>query len=175
MSVVTESAGNKPLLVTAELPGDILSWTDGLRHAHYPPEKNRLRAHVTLFHALPPSSEGEVRRLLSELSKQAAPDARITGIWDMGRGTAFDVKSSGMAELHGAMAERFHGLLGWQDDRKLRLHITVQNKVTREAARVLQAQLESAFAPRDFRFRGFGLYAWDEGLWQPIADYPFRG
>jgi hypothetical protein len=167
--------GGKPLLITAELPGDLLAWADALRRAHYPPEKNRLRAHVTLFHALPPSAEGEIRRLLAELAKSAPPPARITGVWDMGRGTAFDVASDGMAALHAQMVERFHGLLGWQDDRKLRLHITVQNKVSRDAAKALRAELEAAFEPRAFRFRGLGLYAWDEGLWQPIADYPFRG
>lgn len=168
------SAG-KPLLITAELPGDVLAWADGLRRAHYPPEKNRLRAHVTLFHALPPSAGGEVRRLLGELSKGAPPRARITGIWDMGTGTAFDVASEEMTELHAAMAARFHGLLGWQDDRRLRLHITVQNKVSREVAKALQVELGACFLPRAFRFRGFGLYAWDEGLWRLISDYPFRG
>jgi hypothetical protein len=164
-----------PLLITAELPPDVLAWADALRRAHYPPEKNRLRAHVTLFHALPPSAENEVRRLLAELAKQAPPEARITGVWDMGGGTAFDVASDGMAALHAEMAERFHGLLGWQDQRELRLHITVQNKVKPGTAKVLQAELRAAFEPRTFRFRGFGLYAWDEGLWRPIADYPFRG
>lgn len=165
----------KPLLITAELPGDVLALADGLRRAHYPPEKNRLRAHVTLFHALPPSAEGEIQRMLAELAKGAPPQARITGIWDMGRGTAFDLASEGMAALHAQMAERFHGLLGWQDDRKLRLHVTVQNKVSREAANALQAELEAVFEPRAFHFHGFGLYAWDEGLWRPIADYAFRG
>jgi hypothetical protein len=168
------SAG-KPLLITAELPRDVLAWADGLRRAHYPPEKNRLRAHVTLFHALPPSAEGEVRRLLAELARAAPPAARIIGVWDMGPGTAFDLASEGMVTLHVQMAERFHGLLGWQDDRKLRLHITVQNKVSPEVAKALQSVLEATFTPRTFRFHGFGLYAWDEGLWQPIAYYPFRG
>ena len=167
------SAG-KPLLITAELPGDVLAWADGLRRAHYPAEKNRLRAHVTLFHALPPSAEGEIRRLLAELAKDAPPEARITGVWDIGQGTAFDIISDGMAAFHAQMADRFHGLLGWQDARKLRLHVTVQNKVTREAAKGVQAELTAAFEPRAFRFQGFGLYAWDEGLWQSIADYPFR-
>jgi hypothetical protein len=167
--------GNKPLLITAELPPEVLAWADALRRAHYPPEKNRLRAHVTLFHALPPSAEGEVRRLLAELAKGAPPDARVTGVWDMGGGTAFDIASEGMVGLHALMREHFHGIMTLQDDRKLRLHITVQNKVSNEAAKALQNELKASFEPRPFRFRGFGLYAWDAGLWQPIADYPFRG
>jgi hypothetical protein len=168
-------SGGKPLLITAELPPEILSWADGLRRAHYPPEKNRLRAHVTLFHALPPSAEGEVRRLLAELAKGAAPQAWVAGIWDMGGGTAFDVASEGMEALFEDLREAFHGIMTLQDDRKLRLHITVQNKVPPGTAKVLQAELRKTFEPRAFHFRGLGLYAWDEGLWQPIADYPFRG
>jgi 2'-5' RNA ligase len=175
VNLPTGREGGAPLLITAELPGDVLAWADGLRRRHYPADRNRLRAHVTLFHALPPSAEGEVRRLLGELAKQAAPAARITGIWNMGKGTAFDVESPGMIELHALMQERFAGIMTVQDDRKLRLHITVQNKVSYEEARQLQKDLKASFELREFRFRAFGLYAWEEGLWRPIAEYPFRG
>lgn len=163
-----------PLLITAEMPPDILAWADAMRREYFPPEKNRLKAHVTLFHALPPSAEGEVRRLLGELAKETPPEARISGIMNLGRGTALDVDSPGMVELHGIMADRFHGLMIPQDTHVLRLHITIQNKVSPEEARKLQAQLKDALDHRRFRFRGFGLYAY-EGIWRPVAEYPFRG
>lgn len=169
------SARGAPLLVTAELPEDVLAWADGLRRAHYPPERNRLRAHVTLFHALPPSAEGEVRRLLGELARAAPPEARTSGIFNLGKGTAFDIDSPGMVALHGQIADRMHGLMTRQDAKKLRLHVTVQNKVTPEAARALQAELRSGFAERRFRFRGLGLYAWEDGLWRELRIFPFRG
>jgi len=174
VSAPAGEAGGAPLLITAELPPDILAWADALRREHYPPERNRLRAHVTLFHGLPPSAEGEVRRLLGELAKRPPVDARISAIWNMGKGTALDVESPDMTELHALMRERFAGIMSAQDDRKLRLHITVQNKVSYEAARQLQRELKKDFKPRRFRFRGFGLYAWEGGLWRPIAEYPFR-
>ena len=168
--------GNAPLLITAELPPDILGWADGLRRKHYPPERNRLKAHVTLFHALPPSAEGEVRRLLADLAKaNPAPQAQVTGLMDLGTGTALDIRSDAMVALHEDLSERFHGLLTGQDNRKLRLHITVQNKVDRARARALQAELGETLERRSFRFHGFGLYAWEDGLWNPIAEYPFRG
>lgn len=167
--------GTAPLLITAELPGDVLAWADGLRRMHYPPDRNRLRAHVTLFHALPPSAEGEVRRLLSDLVKGKPPEARISGIMNLGRGTALDVDSPGMVQFHSLMAERLHGLLSAQDDRRLRLHITVQNKVEPAAAKALQAELAQSLERQKFSFRGFGLYAWEGGLWREIAQYPFRG
>ena len=169
------SARGAPLLITAELSDDVLAWADSLRRAHYPPERNRLRAHVTLFHALPPSAESEVRRLLGELARSAPPEARVSGIFNMGKGTAFDIDSPGMVALHGEIAERMHGLLTRQDAQQLRLHVTVQNKVTPEAARSLQVELAASFVERRFRFRGFGLYAWEDGLWRELRAFPFRG
>jgi hypothetical protein len=162
-------------LVTAELPPDVLAWADGLRRAHYPPERNRLRAHVTLFHALPPSVKEELEEVLSDLARHAPPAARIEGLMKLGRGTALAVDSPAMVELHGLVADRMHGLLTQQDTRPLRLHITIQNKVTSTAARALQAELEPTIQPLAFRFRGFGLYAWEEGLWRDIRTVPFRG
>jgi hypothetical protein len=164
-----------PLLITAELPHDVFAWADALRRAHYPPERNRLGAHVTLFHALPPSAEPEVRRLLAELSRLPPPEARISGLMDLGRGTAFALESHGMEALHAELAERLHGLLQQKDARPLRLHITVQNKVTRAEARALQADLLRSLKPRNFRFRGFGLYGWTGDLWRLLQVFPFRG
>lgn len=164
-----------PLLVTAELPSEVLGWADALRRAHYPPERNRLRAHVTLFHALPPSVEDEVVALLKGLAKEPAPAACIDGLMKLGKGTALAVYSPGMVQLHAEIQERMHGLLTPQDAQPLRLHVTIQNKVAPEAARTLQQELEPQLRPVEFRFKGFGLYAWEDGLWRPLRTIAFRG
>ncbi|HUD29851.1 MAG TPA: 2'-5' RNA ligase family protein [Novosphingobium sp.] len=164
-----------PLLVTAELPDDVLAWADALRRAHYPPERNRLRAHVTLFHALPPSVEEELVEVLRALAKCPPPAARFAGLMKLGTGTAIAIDSPAMVALHGAVAERMHGLLTRQDAQPLRLHVTIQNKVTTQAARALQEELGPRLPQTAFRFRGFGLYAWEEGLWRPIRVVSFRG
>jgi hypothetical protein len=164
-----------PLLVTAELPPDMFAWADGLRRSHYPPERNRLGAHVTLFHGLPPSAEPEVRRLLGELALRSPPHARITGLMNLGRGTALAVDSPGMVALHAEIAEVLHGLIQQKDVRPLRLHITIQNKVSRAAARALKAELAPQVPARAFRFRGFGLSQWRDELWRMAQLYPFRG
>lgn len=166
---------NAPLLVTAELPPDILGWADGLRRAHFPPERNRLRAHVTLFHALPHFVEGELLEVLTDLARSKSPPARIDGLMKLGGGTALAVECPGIVDLHARIAERMHGLLTQQDNRPLRPHITIQNKVSHKAARALQAELGPQLQPIAFRFQGFGLYAWEDGLWRPIRVIPFRG
>jgi hypothetical protein len=68
-----------------------------------------------------------------------------------------------------------HGLLTHQDTRPLRLHVTIQNKVTSQAARALREELEPSLRATAFRFRAFGLYAWEEGLWREIRTISFRG
>ncbi|WP_334183641.1 2'-5' RNA ligase family protein [Novosphingobium sp.] len=173
--LATERKPGAPLLVTAELPPDVLGWADSLRRTYYPPERNRLRAHVTLFHALPPAVEGELVDVLANLARNAPPRARIDGLMKLDNGTALQVDSPEMVDLHAVIAERMHGLLTDQDSRPLRLHITIQNKVAPAAARALQTELGPALTPRAFRFRGFGLYAWETGLWRPIRLLPFRG
>ncbi len=170
--------GNAPLLVTAELPPDILGWADGLRRTHYPPERNRLRAHVTLFHALPPSAEGEVRRLLADLAKGAAAGgADQRDLMDLGTGTALDVRSDGMVALYEELSRaRSTGLITLQDDRKLRLHITVQNKVDRPARR---RRSRPNCARRWSRAASASTASASmhgtTGCGSLIAEYPFRG
>ena len=168
-------SGGVPLLIVAELPADVFAWAETLRQAHYPPGRNRMGAHVTLFHGLPPSADAEVRGLLSELCRRPPPDAAICGLMDLGRGTAFAVDSPGMADLHGEMAERLHGLIQQKDARPLRLHITIQNKVAPADARALQAAMRRSFEPRAFRFRGFGLYGWTGEIWRQERVFAFRG
>ena len=165
-----------PFIVTAELPRPIHAWADGLRRAHFPPERNHLEAHVTLFHALAPSLLDELKPLLAQLAADhAAPAARITGLMDLGKGTALAIASPGMLAIREFIADRFHGALTTQDQHAPRLHITVQNKVTREAARALQSQLEEAEITRDFRFAGLGLHIYRGGPWEPLGRWTFRG
>ena len=52
------------MIVTATFGDGDNGWLQELRRAHYPPERNRVPAHLTLFRHLPPSVEGELGRRL---------------------------------------------------------------------------------------------------------------
>lgn len=164
-----------PLLVTAELPRDVFAWAEGLRRRHFPPERNKVRAHVTLFHALPPSVADEVRRMLAELAAEPPPEARIAGIMPLGGGTAFHVVSPALDAIHAEMVERLHGVLSPQDRAKRKLHVTVQNKVTAAQAKALQAELARGYMPGDFAFAGLSLHRYLGGVWEDAGTWPFRG
>lgn len=165
----------EPFIVTAELPADVFSWADGLRRAHFPPERNHLSAHVTLFHALAPSLREEVLAYLPRIvGLHQAPAARITGLMDLGGGTALRIESPAMSALREEIADHFHGTLTAQDSQPKRLHITVQNKVDRAAAKALQAELSATPIEREFRFTGIGLHLYKGGPWEALGRWPFR-
>jgi len=43
----------QPLILTAHIPDADLKPFNDLRQAHFPPERNFLQAHLTMFHRLP--------------------------------------------------------------------------------------------------------------------------
>lgn len=165
----------QPFIVTAELPADVLAWADGLRRAHFPPERNHLAAHVTLFHAFAPSLLAELKGLLARLAGERAPvPARVTGLMNLGRGTAIALTSPGMLALREEIADHFHGALTAQDRHPPRLHITVQNKVTPAEARALQQVLAGEVPERAFAFTGLGLHRYLGPDWEAVGRWPFR-
>ena len=170
------SPADAPLILTAQLPDDLQSWATALRTAHFPPERNYLAAHVTLFHALPGFCEAEVFRHMRQLAREFAPvDARILGIRSLGGGTAIRLESEGMLRLRAMLADHFHGMLTPQDQGGKRLHVTVQNKVSKREALALQGDLAGEVEPQPFRFRGLGLHRYRGGPWDAVSEVNFRG
>ena len=163
------------LIVTAEIAQRDFSWIEGLRRAHYPPERNQVPAHLTMFHALPPSAEPEVRSRLAALAKEHPPAATIEGLMNLGGGVAFRVVSPDLDRIKEELAEDLHGLLGAQDNGGWRPHVTIQNKVPPKVARALIVSLEREFAPRPLTISGLGLHRYLGGPWERLALYPFWG
>ena len=107
------------LIVTAEIAPLDFSWLQGLRRAHYPPERNQVPAHLTMFHALPPSVEAELRSRLARIVRQRPPAARIAGLMDLGGGVAFRVVSADLDRMREELAADLHGLLECAGQRRL--------------------------------------------------------
>ena len=162
------------MIVTAEIAPRDFSWIEGLRRAHYPAERNRLPAHLTIFHALPPSAETELRRRLADTVRQQPPAAAVAGLMDLGGGVAFRVVSPDLDRIRDALACDLHGLLGAQDSGGWRPHITIQNKVAPKVARALRDRLERGFMPRPLAIAGLGLHRYLDGPWERVATHPFR-
>lgn len=162
------------LIVTAEFGAGDFSWLEGLRRAHFPPERNKVPAHLTVFHALPPFTEAEVRSRLAQLVRRQAPAASIEGLMDLGGGVAFRIVSPELDAIRSELASGMHGLLTAQDNQGWRPHITIQNKVPPKVARALKESLERSFQRRALAISALSLQRYLDGPWEPLARYPFR-
>ena len=163
-----------PIIVTAMLGASDFAWADGLRRAHYPPERNQVPAHITLFHHLPPSAADELREQLKVEARGRAPAARLSGLRHLGQGVAFQVDSPELEAIRERLADHFMGLLIPQDLAPWRPHITVQNKVAPKVAKALLAELEEAFVPRPLKIAGLASWWYRGGPWEPLSEHRFR-
>lgn len=166
----------QPFIVTAELPVDLFSWANGLRTQHFPPERNWLKAHVTLFHSFAPSLREELRGMLGQIAAaHPPPRTQLDGLMDLGSGTAIALRSPAMLAIREEIAEHFHGALTAQDAHPPRLHITIQNKVSSDAARRLQRELRLTPPQHEFQFTGLGLHLYTNPHWEEQQTWRFRG
>jgi 2'-5' RNA ligase superfamily len=169
---MSESAA--PIIVSALIGEPDFTWLDGLRQQYFPPERNFLRAHLTLFHHLPPSVEQELCNLLADLSRAPTPKARVTGLINLGRGVALRIESPELHNMRDVIASRFAEQLTPQDKSPWRAHVTVQNKVAPDIGRALLRSLEATFEPRPLKIAGLAAWWYRGGPWEQIAAYKFR-
>lgn len=163
-----------PIIVTALFAGEDQAWFDDLRRAHFPPERNHLAAHLTMFHHLPPTLADELKRRLAEETRGVrAPEARLAAPYSLGKGVAFRIDSPELAAIRARLAEAFAGLLTPQDQAGWRAHVTVQNKVEPAAAKALLAELSAGFAPRPLRLAGLASWWYRGGPWEPLSRHSF--
>ena len=164
------------LIVTAALGKADFAWLDGQRREYFPPERNQLAAHLTMFHALPPSAELDAAHLLSRIAAtEPVPVATIAGLMNLGRGVAYRVASDDLQKVRRLIADHFHGSLSAQDGQGWRPHVTIQNKAEPGVARALLRSLEASFQPRPLQIRGLSLFRYVGGPWESLGEWSFRG
>ncbi|NUT01750.1 MAG: 2'-5' RNA ligase family protein [Sphingomonas sp.] len=166
---------NKALIVTAELAAADLAWLDDLRRHHYPAHRNQLRAHLTMFHAIAPSAEAELRQLLRTFADFTPPRTSIAGVMDLGGGVAFRIASDELRAIRGEIAQRLRGLLTAQDAAGWAPHVTIQNKVPPRDSKALIRALGGNFDNRPIKITGIGLHRYLGGPWETLRTFPFRG
>ena len=163
-----------PIIVTALIGEPNFTYLDTLRRQHFPPERNHLRAHLTMFHHLPPSCEAELLQLLKDEARGSDPQARLSGMINLGSGVAFRVESPDLEAIRARIADRFASMLTPQDRNPWRAHVTVQNKVKAFEARVLLYKLSVDFKPRSLALAGLAAWWYRGGPWELVATYAFR-
>lgn len=170
------SARAAPVIVTAALAPRDQARAEALRRRHYPPDRNLVPAHITLFHHLPPSVLDELRQALRSMTRGSSPPAaRIDRLLPLDGGVALHVVAPELMAMREALAARFHGLLTPQDAAPPRFHITVQNKVAPAQARATLAELSRDFVRGMTEIAGLDIWQYRDGPWEPVATFRFRG
>lgn len=173
---MTVPGGPAPLILTLGMDGGSFARLDALRREHFPPERNFLPAHVTLFHHLPGDDPAGIAAALREVQAgRSRPLLRATGLRFLGKGVAYAFDAPALSELRAALAARWASRLTPQDRQPFRPHVTIQNKAAPAEARALMERLEAGFEP--FGVVGESLLLWRYlgGPWQPLGEFPFGG
>lgn len=165
---------NQPLILTARIAEKDLEPFDRLRKAHFPPDRNFLSAHLTMFHRLP----GEYRdRIIGQLTHVAAREStfavEVSGLTHTGAGVAYVISNSSLEEIRATLKKEFISWLGPQDMQSWRPHITIQNKAPKARADILYRDLNATFELHDITVVGLDLWDYLGGPWQHAAFAPF--
>lgn len=166
---------SSPIIVTALMGQADFAWANDLRRTHFPPERNHVPAHISLFHHLPPARLDELMRMLRDLSAESPPPARLADLLFLGRGVALRVESPDLLAMRDHIAWHFQTDLIPQDQGTPRLHITIQNKVEPAVAKALHSALSAGFRPRPLAIVGLAAWHYLGGPWQLAGQVKFRG
>lgn len=163
-----------PLILTARISEKDLEPFDRLRQAHFPPDRNFLRAYLTMFHRLPGEYEVRIVDALNRAAESVpSVTAEVSGVRHLGAGVAFVIACPPLEAIRGALKRAFVSRLGSQDMQTWRPHITIQNKVARVKADELHRDLQARFEPWSIEIVGLDLWAYLGGPWQHLAFAPF--
>ena len=158
-------------ILTSRLDHNTQTFFDTLRQEHFPKELNFLSSHLTLFHKLP--DHLEVHQYLESIDHRPIT-ARVDRIENIGRGVAYFINSPELQAIQKQLRTNFEKHLTPQDLQRFRPHITIQNKVTPEAARALLFTLREDFQPFEIILNGLDLWHYLHGPWQHYRFFQFN-
>lgn len=159
-----------PLVITLQLDPNAVAFFNNLRQRYFPPSRNFLAAHLTLFHQLP-AGEVSLNEDLHRWSLEQTPFAlQFTELRNLGRGVAYKAECPALLAIHRKMQQRWQAWLTPRDKEKLWPHLTIQNKVTAEEARQTLTQLQATFRPFTACGTGFSVWTYEGGPWRWASD-----
>lgn len=167
-------ASARPFILTLKLEPRLSAVLDALRQAHFPPERNFLAAHVTLFHALPSDREAPLRRDLSDVVAATLEfGVALPRLGHWGNGVFVRLESPDLLALRERLKSRWAAELTRQDRQSYRPHATVQNKVAKAEALALFERLDATWQPLNGDALGLNLWRYAGGPWVFVETFDF--
>lgn len=164
-----------PLVLTVIFEPGAQAYFEALRTQHFPPERNLVPAHLTLFHALPGDEEGSILGMLRPMSSEPEMRLEVTSLMRLGRGVAFRIDGARLCTMHAGLQRLWWSWLTQQDRQGFRPHIVIQNKAEPAAAKCLYTELASVFRPFSCIAAGLVLWRYVGGPWEWVETVPFAG
>lgn len=162
-----------PLILTLALDAATQLRFERERRRYFPPARNQIPAHVSMFQSLPGSELDAIVSRLAALRGRDGLAVEVAGVRPLGRGCAYVLRSGALDVLRAELARDWAGWLGAQDRQGYRAHVTVQNKVSPEVARETLAQLQAGFVPWQAQGVGVTLWRYLGGPWERLDDIEF--
>lgn len=165
-------ADEAPLILTLALDERSSAFFDEQRRRHFPPARNFIPAHLTLFHHLPGVQISRIEDTLeaTTASRNSFP-LDVTGLRSLGRGVAYTLQSQELTDLRRSLASAWAHWLTPQDRQKHQPHVTVQNNVEPQTAKDLLAHLSGDFLPFQVRAVGLDLWWYRGGPWEHVHRF----
>ena len=163
-----------PIILTLKFDDASFKFFDDLRQEYFPPERNFLSAHITLFHHLPGEELSKIRADLQEIcSKTGEFEIEFTEWRFLGKGSAMTVESTELNDVRNQLANNWKDRLTRQDQQKFKPHITVQNKVVPDEAKDLFARLSGDWKKRTGIAKGLSMWFYLGGPWKLEDEFLF--
>ena len=163
-----------PFVLTLELDGESFARLNELRRRYYPPERNNVPAHLTLFRQLPGERGREIKALLKQIADKQRPiEAGRGELKLIERGVAVFVRSPQLLSLRDMLANEWEPWLG-DLDRAFQPHITLQNNVSESEARRTLREITATFRSPSIRGEAFRLWRYRDGPWEDVRLFRFR-
>ena len=165
----------KPLILTLMLDDDTFAIFDNLRREHFPSERNFIPAHITLFHALPGQEKDCIIKTLDDTcSRTMVFTVHFNSVRFLGGGVAIDADSDFLKSLRNNLASEWVSWLTNQDRQRYRPHITIQNKVSPNSARLLFNAIKDNWEAMEGRGIGLLLWTYIGGPWSHERSFFFK-
>lgn len=150
------------MILTLRIDEANQAYFNELRRRYFPSERNYLDAHLTLFHNIS-GFDG--------IFQQPGFRMETTGVFSIGNGVAYRIESPDLLRLREKLAKKLE--LIPQDRQAFRPHITIQNKVNPEVAKITLMELSAVFEPFAIKATGLDLWHYLGGPWAHEQFYPF--
>ena len=143
---------------------------------YFPPDRNQVPAHLSLFHQLPGDDRESIDEVLAKVAKGNPPVAlRFNAVKPTGRGVMIATLAPSLMAIRNELARAFDRHLTPQDRQPFHPHVMIMNKAEREDVELAMSELQTTWSP----WTGMGdrliLWRYLGGPWSEAASYPFLG